>query len=96
MIRVCFSICDDHKILNEETEEVMDLDETCILLSRLYTENRLLKLAYGKCRDCWYANMYIPDYTYPFADPKCALGIKKIHSDSNACEEFKPVGRFSR
>lgn len=62
----------------------------------LQCENRLLKISYAKCCDCKYANKYVPNYAYPYINPKCELGIKKIYYDTNACEDFEMIGRSSR
>ena len=35
-------------------------------------------------------------YTIPYLDPQCKLNVKKIHSDSDACEDFEMIGRNSR
>ena len=66
------------------------------IIDALKKENRLLKLTYGKCRDCAYATKYVPNYAYPYIEPKCSLQVKEIHFDSNACEEFKLIGRKCR
>lgn len=71
-------------------EEVVDK------LNEQEHENRLLKITYAKCRDCKHADLYNPEFAYPYLDPICELGIKKIHSDSNACEDFVMIGRNSR
>ena len=66
------------------------------IIDELKKENRLLKLTYGKCRDCQHASLYNPLFAYPHLDPQCKLGVKPIHSDSSACEDFKMIGRGSR
>lgn len=59
-------------------------------------EIRDLKLTYAKCRDCKHASLFIPAFAEPWIDPICELGNKKIHSDSNACEDFILWGRRGR
>ena len=73
-----------------------ELNEQAELIKELEKENRLLKVTYAKCRDCRYATEYKPSYAYPYILPKCSKGIKSIDFDSNACEEFKMIGRQSR
>ena len=65
-------------------------------VKELEYENRLLKITYGKCRDCKHANMYTPDFAFLVMDPKCELNVKAISSESGACEDFKMSGRLSR
>ena len=65
-------------------------------IKKLQKENRLLKLTYGKCRDCIYANAYVPNYAYPYIIPKCELNVKEIDYDTNACEDFQLCGRGGR
>lgn len=65
-------------------------------IKELKKEIRLLKLTYGKCRDCIHATKYIPDYAYPYIIPQCSLGVKQIDYDTNACEDFKLMGRKCR
>ena len=65
-------------------------------IRELEYENRLLKITYGKCRDCKHADLYIPSYTYPFFDPKCKLTGDDLRHDQGACENFCMIGRGSR
>ena len=84
-------------LINTKTFETFDCMEDIVdVLNELSNENLSLKLAYGKCRDCKYANMYTPYFAFLVADPKCELNVKSIHSESNACEDFQLCGRRGR
>ena len=74
------------ELLNEQVEQINELEK----------ENRLLKITYGKCRDCRYADEYKPSYAYPYIQPRCSKGVKSIDYDSTACEDFELIGRLSR
>ena len=81
-------------LINTETLDTFDYMEDVVdILNKLSNENRSLKLAYAKCRDCKHANKYVPDYAYPYIIPKCEIGVKKIDYDSDACEDFQLIGR---
>ena len=84
-------------LINMETRNTYDYMEDIVdTLNKLSNENRTLKITYAKCRDCKHANMYSPDFAFLVIDPKCELNVKPIHSETNACEDFKLVGRMSR
>ena len=84
-------------LINIETRDTYEYMEDIVdTLNKLSTENRSLKLTYAKCRDCKHADLYIPEFACPYIDPQCKLNVKKIHSDSDACEDFEMIGRNSR
>lgn len=93
-------ISDQKTMLNNIAEQRDEFHkgarENAKQIQKLEKELRTLKITYAKCRDCKHADIYRPQFAYPYIDPKCKLGIKSIHSDSNACEDFVMVGRNSR
>ena len=99
-----YMIDDAGTLIDKETRDVYDyVSDVCPVLNdytervkSLEYENRLLKVTYAKCRDCRYADEYIPSYAYPYILPKCSLGVKSIDYDTGACEEFELIGRRSR
>ena len=93
----------DISINNLSYGDILDLElanniikDQIKIIKDLGKENRLLKISYAKCRDCKHANLYIPNFAFPHLEPQCELGVKKIHSDSSACEDFALIGRCSR
>lgn len=99
-----YMIDDAGTLIDKETRDVYDyVEEVCPVLNNqqerildLERENRLLKVTYAKCRDCRYADEYIPSYAYPYILPKCSRGVKSIDYDTGACEDFEMNGRNSR
>ena len=99
-----YMVDDAGSLIDMETRDTYDyVDEVCPVLNEqveqineLEKENRLLKITYGKCRDCRYADEYIPSYAYPYIQPRCSKGVKSIDYDSTACEDFELIGRLSR
>ena len=99
-----YMIDDAGTLIDKETRDVYDyVSDVCPVLNNqqerildLERENRLLKVTYAKCRDCRYADEYIPSYAYPYILPKCSRGVKSIDYDSTACEDFELIGRRSR
>lgn len=99
-----FMVDDAGSLIDKETRNTYDyVSEVCPLLNKqseqikeLKKENRLLKVAYAKCRDCKYAAKYTPSYMYPYTIPKCSKEVKSIDFDSGACEDFQLIGRNSR
>lgn len=81
-------------LIDDELLDLMNEQEEQIQL--LKKEIRFLKISYAKCRDCKYADKYVPDYAYPYVLPKCSKGVKSINYDSTACEDFEVTGRQSR
>ena len=43
-----------------------------------------------RCRNCKYAELYLPFWTYPYNTPKCSLHHKTINPD-DCCDDFQPI-----
>ena len=93
-------ISDQKTMLNNIAEQRDEFHkgarENAKQIQKLEKEIRILKVTYAKCRDCKHANMYTPEFAFLVIDPKCELDVKPINSDTNACEDFKLIGRLSR
>lgn len=56
----------------------------------------IFKVYIPRCRDCKFANEYIPVYGYPFLNPRCSVHHKQVNSNDVICSDFKLMGRLCR
>ena len=49
-----------------------------------------------RCQDCKHADLYIPDWSYPFTAPKCLIHRRSIVPGDVGCKDFELLGRLSR